>query len=508
MSQPFFDADVAIVGFGPVGTALAGLLAKRGVSVIGIDRDLDVYPLPRAAHIDHQGLRLLQELGCLNELMPRMIPNPGLDFINADGEVLLRIPGSQPSVSGLPASMYFHQPPFDRQLRATVARMPTVDVRLGVEVTALEAFSDYVVLDVLDDRGVVSQICTRWAVGCDGAWSSVREIAGIPLESLNFDEQWVVVDLVLKQEIPALPDRALNVCDPARPTTAVPIPDGRFRFEVMVLPGENPEELQKPENILPVLARWVPAESVEVERAAVYTFHGLLADPWRVGRVLIAGDAAHQMPPFLGQGMNSGLRDAANLAWKLAMVVCGQADSSLVDTYGLERRPHVREIIVSAIAYGRMTCTLDPVEAAERDHRLRSDPRPLTARIPFSLPPLRKGPLVRHGGGELFVQPAPDASGVRLDDVIGSRFLVLGRTASQVQGGVGDWWAEHMGALVTTLDELPDFAGYLEPWLERRSAEVVIVRPDRYVMAAGTDLGQLTREVSGYFEARELQKVE
>jgi 3-(3-hydroxy-phenyl)propionate hydroxylase len=505
MGEIKVDADVVVVGLGPVGIALAGLLGKRGLEVIAIDRDRDVFPLPRAAHIDHQGLRLLQELGCLDDLMPKMIPNIGLDFISADGDVLLRIPGNQPSVSGLPASMYFHQPPFDRQLRMAVAALPTIEVRLGVEMTALEAFSNHVILEVRDDNGIAGRIVARWVVGCDGAWSSVREIAGIPLESLNFDETWVVVDLILKRPIDTLPDRALNVCDPTRPTTAVPIPDGRFRFEVMVLPGEDADELQKPANVLPLLLKWVPAESVEVERAATYTFHGLLAEPWRVGRVLIAGDAAHQMPPFLGQGMNSGLRDAANLAWKLAMVVNGEAKESLLDTYAAERAPHVREITASAIAYGRMTCTLDRTEAAERDRRLRSDPRPLTERLPFSLPPLRRGPLIRSGGGELFIQPAPNGSGVRLDDVVGPRFLVLARARGYLPESAG-WWSEAVGALVTSVDELPDVSAELEHWLDRRSADVVVVRPDRYVLAADGDLDRLTREVAPYFESRKLEK--
>lgn len=496
--EPYVDADVAIVGLGPVGMALGGLLGKRGVAVVAIDRDRDVFPLPRAAHIDHQGLRLLQELGCVEVLMPKMIRNIGLDFIGADGGVILRIPGNQPSISGLPASMYFRQPPFDRSLRALVASMGTVDVRLGTEMTAMEAFSDHVVIETRDDQGGKGVIRARWLVGCDGAWSSVREIAGVPLESLGFDETWVVVDLLINRMVDTLPDRALNVCDPARPTTAIPIPDGRFRFEVMLLPGENAEELREPDRVLPLLMRWVPTDAVEIERSAIYTFHGLLADPWRIGRVLIAGDAAHQMPPFLGQGMNSGLRDAGNLAWKLAMVVNGKASESLLDTYGAERSPHVREIIDAAISYGRLTCTIDPVQAAERDRRLRDDPRSLTERLPFSLPPLRSGPLVRAGGGELFVQPPRDDSKPRLDDIVGPRFLVLARTQAQL-GESGRWWAEEVGALVTTIDELGVGHGELDRWMSRRSSDIVVVRPDRYVMAATHDLDSVTREVAPLF---------
>ena len=492
------DADVVIVGLGPIGAALSGLLGNRGVNVIAIDANREVFPLPRAAHIDHQGLRVLQELGCLDELMPQMIVNRGLDFTNAAGEVLLRIPGDQPSISGLPSSMYFHQPSFDRALRARVAEIPRVEVRLGVEMTDIEVTADDVVIHARGSIGEPTVIRARWLIGCDGALSSVRDIAGIGLSSLNFDEKWVVVDLLLKGTIDTLPDRALNICDPARPTTAIPLPSGRFRFEMMVLPGEDAEDLQRPERMLPLLAKWVSPEAVEVERSAVYTFHGLVARQWRVGRILIAGDAAHQMPPFLGQGMNSGLRDAGNLAWKLAMVIQNQARESLLDTYGEERSPHVQEIIEAAIRYGNLTCVLDPVEAAERDQRFKSDSRALNKRLPFGLPPLQRGSLVREGGGELFIQPRVRGSTVRLDDFVGPRFLVLGRSDDALVSR-GAWWAKRVGALVRRIDEMPHPTAELERWLDRRSANVVIVRPDRYVMAATRDLGAVTGDIEPFF---------
>ena len=498
------DADVAIVGLGPVGAALAGLLGRRGISVIAIDRDRDVYSLPRAAHIDHQSLRLLQELRCLDDLMPHMIRNPGLDFMTADGEILLRIPADQSSVSGLPASMYFHQPPFDRRLRGVAGSLPSVDLRLGAEMVAIEAFTDHVRLEVVGGTGR-SEIRARWVVGCDGASSSVREATGIPMTSFGFDENWVVVDLILKRPIASLPDRALNICDPARPATAIPIPSGRFRFEVMVLPGEDAAELQRPRNVLPLLAKWVPQDAVEVERSAVYAFHGLLAEAWRVGRILVAGDAAHQMPPFLGQGMNSGLRDAANLAWKISMVIRGEAEEAILDTYELERSPHVARIIAAAIDYGRLTCTIDPQAAAERDRRWREDRRSVTDRLPFSLPVLDQGPLVLEGGGELFVQPPiPDPAG-RLDDVVGQRFLVVGRNDKSF-GATRDWWVDVAGALVATIDELRDPLDDLERWMDRHSADVVVVRPDRYVLGAGLALDDITRRVSHFFRATRITK--
>jgi 3-(3-hydroxy-phenyl)propionate hydroxylase len=313
---------------------------------------------------------------------------------------------------------------------------------------------------------------------------------GVELLDLGFQEQWVVVDLLLNRPVPGLPNRSLNICDPSRPMTAIPIPGSRFRFEVMCLPGEDPVELQRPETVLPLLTRWIPAGAATIERSAVYTFHGLLASRWRSGRVLIGGDAAHQMPPFLGQGMCSGLRDVANLAWKLAAILRHNVTESVLDTYELERIPHVRAIIEAAIDAGKITCMLDPVESAAMHRAILSDSAPPERRFAFSLPKLRRGPLVGDGGGDLFVQPAGANGHKRLDDRIGQRFLVMGRSEEAI-GAHGAWWAQAVGALVTTVDQLPESA-ILARWLNDRKANVVVVRPDHYVLYSGKDLGAIT----------------
>lgn len=479
--------DVAIVGMGPVGAVLTGLLGRRGLKVVVIERDRDVFPLPRAAHIDHTGLRTLQELGCLDELLPEMVPNAGLELMSADLELLARLPGDQPTVSGLPASMYFHQPGFDRALRRTAAELPGVEVMLGAEVVGIEDGPNAVTLEV-EGRG---RLTASLAVGCDGALSAVRETAGAGLEDLGFHEDWVAVDLLLREPVPSLPDSSLQVCDPKRPYVAVPMPGLRFRFEFMLLPGESGEELARPESVEQLISPWIAPGLADIERAAVYRFHGLLAHRWRAGRVLLAGDAAHQMPPFLGQGMCSGIRDATNLAWKLDHVLRRGAPVGLLDTYQGERKPHVRHVIETAIAYGRAVCMLDPDEAAERDRRMLADEAPPERRLRFQLREFDPGPLVLDGGGEYFVQPS--VGGRPLDDVVGQRFLVLGRDRASVDDAT--WWASSAGALVASVDELDDEAGTLRAWLDRRGADVVVVRPDRFVLAAGGDLAAITEQV-------------
>lgn len=495
------SAEVVVVGFGPVGAALAGLLGNRGISVLVLERDEDVFPLPRAAHVDHTGLRTWQELGVLDELLPDMQPNSGLDFVTADGGVLLSVPGDQSSASGLPASMYFHQPGVDRAIRREVSALPSVEVLLGVDVRHVGVVDGRAVLDVVDSGGNGFQIQAPWAVGCDGAWSVVRESSQLALDDLQYEEPWLVVDVILPESSTGiLQDRAICRCDPNRPTYSIPMPADRHRFEFRLMNGESADEMLQTGRTLELLAPWLNGEAVRIERSAVYTFHGLVAPDWRNGPVLLAGDAAHQMPPFLGQGMCSGLRDASNLAWKLQHVLRRGAPTGLLDTYTDERRDHVREIVESAVAFGRIISVVDPAEAEVRDREILGDVAPATERMAFALPTLAAGPLVLEGGGELFIQP-PGVRGQRLDDVAGPRFAVYGRSTQDIQGEAA-WWTDEVGATVAALDDLGDFAAPIDKWLTARDARVVVIRPDRYVMWAGNDLGAATRAVMDLLAGR------
>lgn len=486
------DTDVIIVGFGPTGAALAGLLGRRGVNVVVLEKSPDVFAQPRAAHIDHTGLRTIQELGCLDAVLPPMIRNQSLDLVNQDHELLLRLPAGQKSVSGLPTSVYFYQPHLDRTLRDTVSTIPSVDIRLGHEWTGYAEDADGVTAEFVTTDGKGS-LRARWLVGCDGSWSPVREAMGSPLSSLNFDERWLVLDVKLSSMPDGVPtDRVVQVCDPARPHLTTPISANRQRFEFMLMPGDDPETITAAESVSTLLSPWLGDTGYTVERSAIYTFHGLIAQHWRKGRALIAGDAAHQMPPFLGQGMCSGLRDASNLAWKLASVLADGADPAILDSYQSERSPHVRRIIEAAIGFGELVCMTDPEQASARDRRLLVEGRPPDLLAKFGLPKLTPGPLVRDGGGNLFIQPMQE--GQRLDDVVGHRFLVVARNEAAL-GNSGNWWREIAGAHTIVLEHQPHEA--LALWLKRFGADVAVVRPDRYVLGAGSDLDQLTGEVAG-----------
>ncbi|HUF97762.1 MAG TPA: FAD-dependent monooxygenase, partial [Ilumatobacter sp.] len=328
-----FRPDVIVVGFGPVGGALAGLLGRRGVNVLVIDRELDVFSLPRAAHVDHTGLRVWQELGVVDQLLESMRPNGGLELVSADHTLLVRVDGGQPSISGLPSSMYFYQPIVDRTIRDVVAALPSVSVCLGAELVDVVVEADRAVATIASVSGESVEIETSWIVGCDGASSTVRTRTGLDLQDLGFAEDWLVVDLVLSDELALhAPTSAICHCDPLRPSYSIPMPNNRHRLEFRLMSDDERRFLVDSAGLEQLFPAWMAGGRVTVERSAVYTFHGRVAAEWRHRRVLIAGDAAHQMPPFLGQGMCSGLRDAANLAWKLGRVLDGAPDA-LIDTY-------------------------------------------------------------------------------------------------------------------------------------------------------------------------------
>jgi len=462
--------DVAVIGFGPVGAALAGLCARRGLDVMVLERDVELFPLPRAVQIDHEGLRILQEVGCADEILAGSILNDGLTFLTADHRTLASLTVPPLASTGWPSSVFFHQPTFESVLRHTVISAGA-DVHLGVEVTGLDQDAEGVEVRLGDGRTVRA----RYVVGCDGARSMTRKAIGTALHDTGFEESWLVVDLVLSEPVPGLPSRCLQVCDPVRPHTVVPMPTPRFRFEFMLLPGESEEEIRQADVVDRLMASWIDPSVAEVERSAVYTFHGLVASTWRAERVLLAGDAAHQTPPFLGQGMCAGLRDAANLAWKLAAVVSGAASDGLLDTYQSERETHAQVVIDAAVGMGQLICLTDPDAARARDEAMLADYSGEST-APDLIPALAEGPAIGPGGGRLSSQPR--VLGERLDDRVGPLFLVCTTEPLDPDSPVARWWTDR--AVVLDAAATPAVTELLG------GSEACVVRPDRYVMARGT----------------------
>ena len=480
--------DVLIAGYGPTGATLAAFLGLYGVRAIAIDKEREVYRQPRAAHFDHEIMRVWQRLGIAEQVTPHTRLIESYEFRSGGDEILMRFRlAGLPTPSGWAPSYMFHQPAIEAALRERVAKFSNIDVRLGTSIVAIEQNdASGVVARIADGDGKETRVQARFLVGADGGGSPVRRMIDGELFDYGFDEPWLVIDTVVKDE-DGLPPFALQLCDPKRPITVMPMSPLRRRWEFMLLPGETPERVLDDGFIQSMLAPWVRTGQAEVVRKAVYRFHALVAKQWRNQSVLLAGDAAHQMPPFMGQGMCSGIRDADSLAWRLASVVRGEASPALLDSYQEEREPHVRSIIDAAIFMGRVVCTLDPSAAAERDKGMLAQ-RAAHGRADDPPPPpmetLKSGCLMPGArAGHLFPQAmqACTSSGVcgRLDDLLGPGFWLITREPSAEID-----WPVRVKTVVLD-DEVSDESGRLNEWLEATGAPAVLVRPDRYVFGTG-----------------------
>ncbi|WP_397475406.1 bifunctional 3-(3-hydroxy-phenyl)propionate/3-hydroxycinnamic acid hydroxylase [Pusillimonas sp.] len=474
--------DVAIVGYGPAGATLANLLALRGLSVLVLEREADVFPLPRAIHFDGEVMRVFQTIGIADALEPSLVVAPGMRFLNAEGKIL--IDWKRPTDVGPQAwrpSYRFHQPDLEIMLRERLAQYDNAHVRLRHDVFAIEQHADHALLRVENlTNGRLLKLRARYVVGCDGARSLVRRLLDTELEDMKSHERWLVVDVLLKRDRPDLGDHSIQYCDPARPATYVRGAGQRRRWELMIMPDEDAAEMALPENIWKLLSRWITPKDGLLERPAVYTFHSVVAKGWRKGRMLIAGDAAHQTPPFMGQGLCAGIRDVANLGWKLAEVIRGRASEDLLDTYESERSPHVREFIEAAVRLGSIIQTRDPEVARRRDAEMANNPEM------FTTPNPQLGPGAHNGdgvAGRIALQPfTPD--GRRFDEVAGYQFsiIALPEAAKAAMTGAGGQYAVHVAHDERT-----------RHWLVGLPAKAALIRPDRYIAAVGQTPDELKR---------------
>jgi 3-(3-hydroxy-phenyl)propionate hydroxylase len=398
-----------------------------------VDAARDIYDKPRAIALDHEVMRIFQACGCAHEIAPFTAPHPGTHYLGVDGRVIKKFdPLPPPYPLGWPPTATFVQPELEALLRASVAGARNVDILLGEPAVAFAQDGAGVTLTLRGRPGLRA----RYLLACDGANSIVRKQLDVPLEDLAFDEWWLVVDVRLVGEA-ALPEKCIQYCWPSRPATFVLGPGNLRRWEIKMLPGETPEEFGQADNVKRLLSRFVDADSVEIWRSAVYRFHALLAERWRHGRVFLLGDACHQTPPFLGQGMCAGIRDAANLAWKLALVLREGAPERLLDSYERERAPHVRRLVATAKEFGQIIGELDAAAARARDDRLRGQlerGEAETIRQRY-IPDLTSGIIDQRpsalAAGALFVQPRVRQPGgaALLDDVLPFRFLIVTATA-------------------------------------------------------------------------------
>ncbi|CAN5550443.1 bifunctional 3-(3-hydroxy-phenyl)propionate/3-hydroxycinnamic acid hydroxylase [soil metagenome] len=518
-------ADVLIVGAGPVGLLLANLLGMHGVDALVIERNDGTVREPRAVTLDDESLRTLQSAGLSDAVVQDVVLGYGVQYFSWRGKPFASIQPTRQEF-GYPKRNAFNQPRLERTLADGLQRFPQVRVRFGHELESFEQDGDGVRCDARTADGLV-RIDARWVVGCDGGRSSVRALCGIALEGATYAERWLIVDLAER----TLPLRHTQTfCDPLRPAIRLPGPHGTLRYEFMLHAGEDDAFALHEPRLREWIAQRHPEDAVlPLVRKAVYVFHARVAERWRHGRVLLAGDAAHLTPPFAGQGLNSGLRDAANLGWKLAAVTRWGlgSDAALMDSYEAERRPHAQALIRMALRIGafmqpksrasaavmqallRTACLLPPV----RDHVLQLRFKPKAR--------LRAGWFERPSNGahlpEMLPQPRvdrPDRSRCRLDELLGSGFAVIGwdspafrmRAHALAPPGVpvrvvaltpthDDFLparqAEHtdLADLDSGVQQARDDSGAVDAFLHALHADALVLRPDRYwcrVVPAGT----------------------
>jgi len=473
------DTDVAIVGYGPVGATLAILLGQLGRSVVVLERWPERYPLPRAVHFDDEVGRIFQSCGIGEELRRMTEPADIYEWRNAAGTTLLRFGRVSDQPLGWPRSSMFNQPALEELLDRRVRSLPTVEIRRGVEVCELAQDEHGASLRTTDG----DDFRARYVVGCDGANSTIRDLAHIGVHDLGFFYDWLVVDVVL-DDARVFDPLNVQICDPARPTTVVSGGPGRRRWEFMRLPHESLDELNDERRAWELLAPWdVHPRNARLERHAVYTFRARYAERWRAARVLLAGDAAHLMPPFAGQGMCAGIRDAANLAWKLDLVLTDRAPEALLDSYEQERLPSARAAIEFSMELGKVICVPDEAEAAARDEAMAAAVRLEPMDAP-TLPGLATGLIhpISPNAGQVWMQPA--VQGGHFDDVHGAGWRLV--TVEADQGALDEetlQWFDSIGGRAARLHPADPLASR---WLTEQNATYVLQRPDFYLYGTAT----------------------
>jgi 3-(3-hydroxy-phenyl)propionate hydroxylase len=496
--MPAETAPIVIVGGGPVGLMLANLLGRQNVPVIVVEKRGGCYTIPRAISYDAETLRLFQTIGLEDAIAPALLLDLPVLYFDANRRCFLQM-RRRDRPYGHSSAGSFYQPDLEAALIEGLSKLPSVDLRFGQEVKSISQSATGVELSVATAGGDETRIRGAYIVACDGGSSPTRTMLNIGFGGFTFDEKWLVVDTVDTgydaQQIEIF-------CDPARPALTVPVANGRRRWEFLLKPGEANADLEDEATIRRMIAHYAPEDRSEFERAQVYTFHARLADTYRHDRILLAGDAAHVMPPFAGQGLNSGMRDTANLAWKLELVWRGIANATLLNSYEQERREHVRVMTALAIRLGRIMMPTSRIRAY-----FRSGIFAITNRIPGRQAQIDSGsmvpkPILPKGSalgpigwgkrsGHMLPQPdikLVDGGIAKLDELLGPGFALLGLGVDPLNAlhPADRNLADQLGARAVQVGGEKamgqDSSNTLQSWLGFGD-RILLVRPDKYVAA-------------------------
>ena len=495
--------DVAIVGYGPVGMVMAALLGQSGHRVVVLERYSGKYNLPRAAIFDDETMRTFAKLGIAERMLPKIHAQRNYEWRNAAGELLIEHDFAEFGKSGWAEWYMMYQPDLEDALHDLCQALPTVDVRFDAPVTAIAQDTHFVTLAV---ENAVS-VQASYVVACDGGNSFVRRALEIPMEDYGFSEPWMVCDFRLNgpTEVPM----ARQVCDPAQPISIISLGPDHHRFSFMLGADEDPEVEREPDRVWRRVAKYLQPNQAELIRAVTYTFRSLVAKRWREDRVVLAGDAAHQMPPFLGQGMCSGIRDALNLSWKFDLILSERRGDELLDSYQSERDSHVRAVITKGIELGRFQTMRDPQAAAARDAELmaRRAARAKPDKIEF--PPLGEGEFGSGEGAGLLMNQGFGRvvkRRDRFDALFGYGPVLIARDAAA--SALDEEHRRDIEAAGIKLVLISDSAssrhfadedGVYTRWLDDHACDIVAVRADFYVWGTADGSLSSTQQLVGEF---------
>lgn len=486
------DVDVVVVGGGPVGATALALCGRAGLTAIGFEKDAEMWPTARAVHFDGETMRTLQGLGIASRFQDVVIPMKDIEIVNERGDVLVYAPTGGIGEQAWHEHISFHQPDIERLIREVVSDTPGIELRCGERVIAVSTVDEGVEVTSVDARGIETTTRARWAIVADGGRSEIRHALGIESDKYGEDAQWLVVD----GQLVGAPGYAADMVQfgrYTRPALWLRLPGDRVRMEFMLMPDDDPEEIVTPAAVERISRGALPADKFTPDRQAIYTFRGRIAQQWRSGNVFLAGDAAHQAPPLFGQGLCAGIRDVANLVWKLDLVRRGIADPALLDTYESERKPHATVWVETAANQAVIIQTTDPTVAQGRDAYIAANPA--ASSLP---PPPSLGPGLHEGAdgtraGHLGPQPIL-ADGTRLDDMVGPHFLVAtDRSLYEALSSATKAALDDDGDTVTLLD--PAKIGQL---IQTVGAKGVVLRPDHYILGVadtGSELERLVRSI-------------
>ena len=465
------EFDVTIVGLGPAGGTLANLLAMHDFSILILDREKSFYPLPRAVHFDDEIMRVFQTIGITKEFLKHTIINKGTKFVNSKDKVILDWPRPKKITdNGWYPSYRFHQPDLEKKLRKKLKNYKKVLIEQNSEVKKIQNSKNHVDITYLNINNHKEYLVrSKYVIGCDGANSITRKQMKTKMDNLGFTQKWAVVDLILKKKKNNLPDRTIQYSNPKQPATYCRNVGRRRRWEFAIKKNHSDKKVLSENYIWNFLKPWLNKSEAIIERKTIYTFESAIARKWRKGRVFIAGDAAHLMPPFMGQGMCAGIRDASNLAWKIAYCIRNKFDETLLNTYQSERSLNVKEYIETTMRMGEF---VNAVESIQITDNIKSDNKGIKSMQSIK-PKLGKGlgNLKDRNRGKTFPQ-FKLKNNKTLDDYFSKKGMII--LSSDIKPKTSINFSSLNAKNLSNVSK----------YLKNINSKAILVRPDRFILAS------------------------